>query len=382
MKTFDRPVWSVLGVPIDVLTLDEAVAKVRAGVEMRTPLSFVTPNLNWLVRALRDRQAMRQVREADLSLADGAPIVWLARQLGAPITERVAGSDLFERLRQRVPGQRPIRVFFFGGRDGAADKANAALNAEGGGLIGCGALNPGYGTVASMSAPVIIDTINAARPDFIVVALGAAKGQAWISANRHRLSAPVIAHLGAVVDFTAGTIPRAPGWMARSGLEWLWRIKAEPSLFARYWSDGWALTGLVAGRLRAHKARLSRLETRGEARADRIPEARGQRILLSGDHVGGDLAALRSAFRAALEAEGDVTLDVAKLGRLDGQVLALVGLLHERLMRSGRALRLAGARDEIAALMQAELGPESLRHENTDTKTQDTNTDLPRSMAS
>lgn len=382
MRRFERPVWSVLGVPVDALTLDEAMAEVRSAAAAGRPLSFVTPNLNWLVRALRDPAAMSQVREADLSLADGAPIVWLARKLGAPITERVAGSDLFERLREKQAGQKPLRAFFFGGRDGAAEKANAALNAQPGGMIGCGFLNPGYGDVTSMGAAVIIDTINAARPDFIVVALGAAKGQAWISANRHRLHAPVIAHLGAVVDFTAGTVPRAPAWMARSGLEWLWRIKAEPSLFARYWSDGWALVRLVPGRLMPLRRRLARLETAGAPLIDRIVEGKGYRLILSGDHAGDSIAALRSAYRAAAETHGDVTLDVSRLGRVDGQFLALTGLLQEQLKQAGRVLRVTGPSPDIEALLRSELGRETLRLSLPDTTTTPDTTTVPRSMAS
>jgi N-acetylglucosaminyldiphosphoundecaprenol N-acetyl-beta-D-mannosaminyltransferase len=89
-----------------------------------------------------------------------------------------------------------------------------------------------------MSGPAFIDPINAAQPDFVVVALGARKGQAWIGRNWPLLDAPVIGYLGAVVNFTAGTVERAPRWVQRSGVEWLWRIKEEPALWRRYWADG------------------------------------------------------------------------------------------------------------------------------------------------
>lgn len=336
---FQRNVWSVFGVPVDAVTLDAAEAQLRGAVETRTRLSFVTPNLNWLVRALRDAEAMQQVREADLSLADGAPVVWLARQLGAPVPERVAGSDLFDRLRVKKPGHKPIRVFFFGGREGAAEAANAKLNAEDGGLIGCGALNPGYGSVEDMGAPVIFDTINRARPDFVVVSLGAAKGQAWISRYQNRLEAPVIAHLGAVVDFVGETIARAPAWMSRMGLEWVWRIYAEPSLWRRYFSDGLRLMGLVPNRLWALQRDYRHLKDLGPLKVEAERLADGFKIRLSGNACAADLEELRPVLTRALDAKGPVTLNGEGIGLVDSACLGVLAVLKSRLAARGRELR-------------------------------------------
>ena len=217
--------------PIDNVTLDEAAALIERAVETRERLSFVTPNVNWMVRALKEPKAMRQIIRAALSLADGWPVVWLARKLGMPQKERAAGADLFERLRQKSGDSvRPIRVFFFGGQEGAAERAYEVLSQEAGRIVAVGWHNPGYGNVESMSGADVIEKINAAKPDFVLVSLGAAKGQDWIERNQNEISAPVIAHLGAVVDFVAGTVKRAPGWMSRAGLEWFWRILADPSL--------------------------------------------------------------------------------------------------------------------------------------------------------
>ncbi|MEM7755599.1 MAG: WecB/TagA/CpsF family glycosyltransferase, partial [Planctomycetota bacterium] len=125
---------------------------------------------------------------ADLSLADGAPVVWLARQLGMPLKERVAGSDLFDLLRKSDPTlSPPIRVFFFGGREGSAQAAHDKLVEEQGRLVSVGWHNPGFGDVDSMTREDIRAKINAAKPDFIIVSLGAAKGQAWIEQNQAKL---------------------------------------------------------------------------------------------------------------------------------------------------------------------------------------------------
>ncbi len=349
-----RSVWSVLGMPVDAVTLDEAEEAVRAAVRERRRLSFVTPNLNWLVRALREPEAMAQVREAELSLADGAPVVWLARRLGAPISERVAGSDLFERLRTKQSGQPPIRVFFFGGRAGAAQKASEALNGEAGGMIACGHLNPGYGDVAAMSAPVVIDTINRARADFLVVSLGAAKGQAWISANQHRLNTPVMAHLGAVVDFVAGTVPRAPAWMARNGLEWLWRIRAEPSLYKRYLSDGLALLRLVPARLwPAQRALSAQVARQAPAQAECTRRDGHVQVALAGDLVAGQLDTVRAVFASASAERTDITLDLREAGALDAGFAGMAVRLGERVRQAGHVLQVTGADDAQARLLRA-----------------------------
>ena len=106
---FDRDVWAILGMPLDNVTLDEAAHIIERAVETRTRLSFVTPNVNWMVRALKDPSAMRQIVNADLSLADGVPVVWLAKQLGMPLQERVAGADLFRDCARTIPT--PCRLY-------------------------------------------------------------------------------------------------------------------------------------------------------------------------------------------------------------------------------------------------------------------------------
>lgn len=240
------------GLPFDAVTLDEAATRVCQAIGERQRLFLSTPNLNFLIAAQSDPAFRRSVVVSDLSVADGMPIVWMSRLLGLPIRQRVAGSDLFDALR-RGAGQavlgRPISVFFFGGPPGIAERAAQVINSEGRHMICVGFHDPGYVNVEDMSTPEVIEAINASGADFLIVALGAKKGQAWIGRNLVHLRVPVVSHLGAVVNFVAGTIERAPVAWRRLGLEWLWRIKEEPSLFSRYARDGWALLALLLGRV-------------------------------------------------------------------------------------------------------------------------------------
>ena len=324
---FERDVWSVLDIPIDNIDIAGAVAKIRDAVRSRRRLSFVTPNVNVMMAARRDPELRRMIIDTDLSLADGAPVVALARILGAPLSERVAGSDVFEALRSGNGGP-PLRVFFFGGRDGAADVACQRLNSdpEKAGLTGVGALNPGFGTVEAMSTPTILDEINRAQPDFLVVSLGFAKGQQWIHRNQDSLSVPVIAHLGAVVDFTADTIKRAPDLMQKTGLEWAWRIAQENSLWKRYVRDGISLAQATALNVVPAKFRRPALDPSFDA--VNVTDANGVTLRLTGQLTIDTRRAAAMQLKSMLGSSpkgGRVTIDCRALGHVDA---AGLGLLH------------------------------------------------------
>ena len=254
MDDLDRNVWSLLGLPFDAVTMDETIGRIHHAVRTREKCFISTPNLNFLIASQKDSDFRDSVINSDLSVADGKPIIWMARLLNIPLPERVAGSDIIERLIENREGNKPIQVFFFGGLDGVAEQACEKLNAQGKGLQCAGFHNPGFGTVEEMSTSNIIDTINQSGADFVIVSLGAKKGQAWIQANKEKLEAPVISHLGAVVNFISGTVKRAPKILQRSGLEWVWRIKEEPALWWRYWNDGIALIRLLP---RIFRSRIS-----------------------------------------------------------------------------------------------------------------------------
>ena len=354
---FDRDVWCVLGAPIDMADIPAAVTTIEAAVRDGERLSFVTPNVNWLVRMLDDAESRRQIIDADLSLADGAPIVAAAKMIGAPIRSRAAGSDLFEALRQRSAIGRKLKVFFFGGRDGSAQASYDAVNADRGGMEAVGWLNPGFGSVEDMSSEQIIDEINAAEPDFIVVALGAAKGQAWIDRNLYRLNAATIAHLGAVVDFTAGAVERAPSWVAKAGLEWLWRIKSDPALWKRYATDGISLLKVMATRGRLFLGAKIDQTISMDAKATVSRTVNGSRIRLSGDLLNSGLKEVRAAFREAAKAGADVELDLTDAMQIDHAFLGLVLMLEKHVSRADGQIVIVNASKEASRLFSANQMP-------------------------
>ena len=351
---FDRDVWCLLGLPVDAVDINHAVAAIDDAVRTGRRLSFVTPNVNWLTRASQDQSVRREVINADLSLVDGAPLAALARMLGAPIKSRVAGSDLFEVLRRRPAyGGRKLKVYFFGGREGAAEAAALAVNKEKGGVEAVGWLNPGFGDVSDMSRPHMIDKINAAAPDFVVVALGAGKGQAWIDRNQHRLTAPVIAHLGAVIDFTAGGVRRAPKLVRTLALEWAWRIKEEPALWRRYADDALAMASLFFTRVAPQWSGSGKATSAAASRADVEVVGKAFVVRLAGVQKYRDLGAVRAAFRKAAAAEQDVVLDFSSAGVFDRAFLGLVLMLDKQVALRGAKLFIQGANSRQKKVLSA-----------------------------
>lgn len=363
---FDRPVFCLLGLPFDAVSMRHAVQRLEQARRQGTRCFLSTPNLNFVVAAQRDAAFRDSVCRSDLSVPDGMPLVWIARLLGLPLRERVSGAGLFEALRNAAA---PWRVFFFGGTEGMAEQACQALAGAGNGarasMQPAGHLNPGFGSVADMSRREWIEQINRSQPDFVVVSLGAAKGQAWISANRDQLAAPVVSHLGAVVNFVAGSVRRAPLWMQRSGLEWLWRIREEPALWRRYLLDALALNRLLLTRvLPLALLNLTGPSAAQSRRAHLItePGTHARTLHLHGAWHAGQLRMLRRAFSRLYALPGDVMLDLSDCTWLDSAAVALLLLLDSGLRERGDSLLLRDPPRRLRRLLRLHGAGHLLAH--------------------
>jgi N-acetylglucosaminyldiphosphoundecaprenol N-acetyl-beta-D-mannosaminyltransferase len=345
-EDFDRPLHMILGLPFDAVSMQDVVARLRAVPVSRARCFLSTPNLNFLIAARSDPDFRQSVFDSDLSLADGMPIIWIARLLQIPLPERVPGSGLMETLRRAPPDAgKPLRVFFFGGEPGMAEKACRALKTASGGMKCVGAIDPGFGSAAALSDPAYIEAINAAQPDFLIVSLGAKKGQAWIVANLPKLKVPTVAHLGAVIKFIAGDVARAPGWLQRLGLEWLWRIREEPALWRRYVGDGCAFIDLLCTRVlplalwNRFRAPVARGTSRDVVTVDGGQTGR-RLVKLKGNLSGESIGAIRDAFRELARARAPVDLDLSAVRHIDSAFLGQLHVLRSLSRKDGFELRL------------------------------------------
>jgi N-acetylglucosaminyldiphosphoundecaprenol N-acetyl-beta-D-mannosaminyltransferase len=326
LPDFERDVHCLLGLPIDAIDLAGAQKRIRAAAAARLPCFMSTPNVNFVIESRSDRAFRDAVLHSDLSVADGMPLVWLARVLGIPLRERVAGSNLFEAL-SGGGDERRLAVYFFGGSDGVAEAAGRRLGREAKGLVCVGHESPGFGSVEEMSGEETIRRINASNADLLVVSLGARKGQAWIERNRLRLNVPVVSHLGAVVDFTAGRIRRAPAWMQRVGLEWLWRIKEQPSLWRRYLNDGLALALLLLTHVLPYVWYMRSRRHPAEASVEASETKHVYVIVLRGAWTRANIAVLRRSFSQAARSGKNVRLEMTSVSHVDSAFVGLVMLL-------------------------------------------------------
>lgn len=337
---FNREVHCLLGLPFDAITLSSAVQHVRAAAVNHTPCFLSTPNLNFLIASQSDPTFRDSVINSDLSVADGMPIVWIAKLLGIPIHERVAGSSLFEHLRTGAAPR--LSVYFFGGMEGVAETACRRLNTEQSGIVCAGFESPGFGSVQEMSSSKSIEKINASGADFLLVSLGAKKGQAWIEHNRKQLSVPVISHLGAVINFVAGELSRAPPWVQRSGFEWLWRIKEEPGLWRRYAADGRATLKLLLLRVIPYAWFIYRNKPKEQELATASfkfhDDGASISILLHGPWHNSNLKLFRAALSNLELAGKEVQIDMGNVTYVDSAFIGLLLLLHGDRKQQGKRL--------------------------------------------
>jgi N-acetylglucosaminyldiphosphoundecaprenol N-acetyl-beta-D-mannosaminyltransferase len=364
-----REVYCILGLPIDSVDMDAALQRIGAAAASRKPFLISTANLNFLTGSLGDPDFRETLLSSDLCTADGMPLLWIAGLLGVPLEGRVAGSDILAQLGAAAQPERPLSVFLLGGPEGLADAAGRALNARPGGVRCAGALYPGYGSVEDLSSAAIIDRINASGADFLAVAFGAAKGQAWLHRNHGRLRIPVRAHLGAAIKFAAGTVKRAPRIVQKLGLEWLWRIKEEPHLWKRYAADAWVLLRLLLTRV-LPLAVLSWRDRRRTANAGwslAIKATHGADSVVlacSGDAVAANIGSAIAGFHEALALrKARVVLDLSEVRTIDARFLGLVLMARKCARAQGAALSVVGVRpsterrlrlNEAAFLLSAE----------------------------
>ena len=225
----------LLWLGIDNVSFKDAADRIVQMCRRRVPSYVTTPNVDHFMRARRD-VAFRDICEnADLTLADGMPVLWASRALGRPLKEKVSGSDLFVKLCDRATDE-GLRVFLLGGSPGVAEQAKHVLQSRHPGLEIVGTYSPVISPEGeNLDAGLPLAIIRDAQPHLLFVAFGCPKQEKWIARHYRMLGVPVSIGVGASFDFVAGTQRRAPEWMQRKGLEWLWRLMHEPRrLWKRY----------------------------------------------------------------------------------------------------------------------------------------------------
>jgi len=216
-----------LGVTFDSGSMAESV-EYAMSLTRRVPAHYVvTPNAEILLHCRRDPGAMEAVRAASLTLPDGVGVKYAGRILGRPVRERVAGADFALEIAGKL-AETGGTLFLLGAKPGVAELAAGKLCEQFPALVIAGTLDGFF----EDDAPVV-EAINAARPDTLFVCLGSPRQEKWMYAHAGELDARLMVGLGGTLDAFAGTVPRAPRWMQKCGLEWLYRLIREPKRIGR-----------------------------------------------------------------------------------------------------------------------------------------------------
>ncbi|MFS1300587.1 WecB/TagA/CpsF family glycosyltransferase [Streptosporangium longisporum] len=223
----------VAGIAFDPMTEGEVVDHVVAALKSGRGGHLVTPNVDIGRIAARDPRARELVEGADLVVADGMPLVWAARLLGTPVPGRVTGADLIWSLSEAAAFYRHP-VYLLGGPKGAPARAARELVARHPALVVAGTDSPPHGFEDDPDAYARVrDAVIAAAPRLVFVGLGFPRQERLIASLRRDLPGTWFVGCGSAIAFAAGTARRAPRWMRRAGLEWLFRLVREPGRLAR-----------------------------------------------------------------------------------------------------------------------------------------------------
>lgn len=217
----------VMGVGFDSLTMDEAVARARDLMAERRAAYVVTPNPEIVMLCREDAAAMQAVQNADLVLADGIGVIYGAKILGTPLRAKLPGIDFASALMAQM-GQEGKSVFLLGAKPGVADAAAEKMRERFPGLVIAGT-NDGY----FQDDDPVVEKINAAQPDLLLVCLGAPKQELFMAKYGEATGCHLLMGLGGSMDIFAGVAQRAPEFYCKHNLEWFYRLIKNPSRFGR-----------------------------------------------------------------------------------------------------------------------------------------------------
>lgn len=224
-KRFQFKSVEVFGVRLDDVTLDETLDILEGYIQSGTPHLVATNNTEFVMVAQKDEEFRQVLNSADLSIPDGVGLIWGLGILGTPVRQHVRGTDTVWQLLERA-AVKGYSVFLLGAAEGVAEAAADRMRER----------YPRIkiaGTYAGSPDPrhddAMVDIVRkAGHVDILLVAYGAPAQEKWIARNKERLGVPVAMGVGGVLDFIAGRVKRAPAWIRRIELEWLYRLWQQP----------------------------------------------------------------------------------------------------------------------------------------------------------
>jgi N-acetylglucosaminyldiphosphoundecaprenol N-acetyl-beta-D-mannosaminyltransferase len=345
MLTTDHSSVAVLGVPFHNVTMDETVAFINDKIQLGGFHQIATANVDFLMHAIRDPELQAILCSCELVIPDGMPILWASKMMGVTLKERVCGVDLVPRVAE-LCARRGYSMFLLGASEQNSARAAANLEERFPGLHIAGRYSPPVRPLDQMNHDEILQRINQARPDVLLVAMGNPKQEKWLAMHRYELNVPVAIGVGGSIDFVAGAVARAPKWMQNSGLEWAYRMSQEPKrLVQRYLGDAVGIARHLPSQLMA-----TMMQPRHKTQSGLFTDRAGNTLILSiyGDFTGEILSEFNALSQEAMRSGLNLILNLSQTSYLGPDAL-------------GSLLTLASARREYQQLWLAEMPAHLLR---------------------
>ena len=236
--TIMHPKVNILGVQVSSFSNQEMLDIFTQCIEIKQKTQVAITPVNSVLAALKNEQVMRVYNNSEIVLCDSVPMQWASVFLGTPIKERITGLDVLPDLIQ-LCAQKDFSVFLLGASPGVGDQLSKVILDTYPNCKVLGTYVPPFMPVFSAEENnKMLEAVNAASPDVLLVSLTAPKQDLWIAQNKAALNATLLVGIGGAFEVMAGIAKRSPKWMQRAGLEWFYRFVQEPKrLFRRYFIE-------------------------------------------------------------------------------------------------------------------------------------------------
>ena len=354
----DSSLVSVLGVPIDNVTMDDVLGKVQEWIAEGGFHQIATANTDFLINSIVDDELEEVLSRCDMVLADGMPLVWTSILKGKRLKERVTGSDMVPKLAE-LSAKHGYRVFLLGSTQPSLDGATAWMERTYPGVNVVGTYSPAFASLDTMNHEEILNRIEAVNPDILLVAFGNPKQEKWLSMHRSRLTVPVCIGVGASFDFLAGAVKRAPEWMQHTGLEWLYRVAQEPHRLARrYMKNAFGLAmhlpmelATVAAQVKQYSLPQLIVEDTGTVRVMRV----------TGNFTGPLTKRFAEETQLALASGANIVLDLTGSTYVGSDALGLLIRIAARFRYCRRELWLTGLKPLVIRALRTSRSGAAIR---------------------
>ena len=341
---------ALLGVRIDNVSTNQSVSIIDSLIDQGGFHQIATANVDFLNKAAVDPELMEILHSCELVLPDGMPLVWASRLMGTPLKERVTGADLLPRLLE-LSVQKKRRIFLLGATEDCSNFALQRVCREYPGAVICGRMSPPTASLTQMKNSEILKRIEESKPDILLVAFGNPKQEKWLAMHRDQLKVPVCIGVGGAFDLFSEKQMRAPLWMQRFGMEWMFRFLREPRRLGPRYLEG----ALFLLRYLSRQLLLTSVQPRN-TETTKISVKRKENAVIvrvSGNFTGSAVVDLQRSLEPELENGCSFIMDLSSTSTIRPDAAGLLAFLAHRAWEANAQIWLVGVQRGVIGVLRA-----------------------------